>query len=171
MKNPAVHGFHSIGNWVVRMHNTMAKTRTCVMWPIEVKNGLCFLSLCARKRILRKRLWFCYDVLKALLVSSSHDSPTAQLQSTQTSTAEGHRFNSCQQELKFSFSEYACVTDWTESSLESLSNHDGDGKENVTKQQVLISKTMPCTCRVEVRVDKIQETYENVHPNLVCFYC
>ena len=26
--------------------------------------------------------------------------------------------------------------------LESLSNYDGDGNENVTKQQVLISKTM-----------------------------
>ena len=28
----------------------------------------------------------------------------------------------------------------------SLSNYDGDGNENVTKQQVLISKTMRCTC-------------------------
>ena len=27
----------------------------------------------------------------------------------------------------------------------SLSNYDGDGNENATKQWVLISKTMPCT--------------------------
>ena len=30
--------------------------------------------------------------------------------------------------------------------LGSLSNCDGKGIENVTKQSVLISKTMPCTC-------------------------
>ena len=33
-----------------------------------------------------------------------------------------------------------------EAARKSLSNYNGDGNENVTKQQVLISKTMPCTC-------------------------
>ena len=35
---------------------------------------------------------------------------------------------------------------WITLLLGSLSNYDGNGNKNVTKQKVLISKTMPCMC-------------------------